>query len=547
MPTPRTPLAWLLFPLIVGYLLADLLPPSLLSLALAGFGLAGASIVLAHRAARKTFWIWAVVTTLGGILLSGSFYQYRMAPPQDWNDLPPREAELSVEIRKLYAPGTWNRQRGIGTVRAAPSHLQDLIGQKVHLNGPKDSPAEWQFGSRLYLTGVLKRISPERAAESPFLQSLVRSGVYFQMNQIVEREEADDPGPILLFFGTANGKLETILRHGASTHHSLANIYVAMLLGKKAALSDDQLQPFLLTGTLHLFAISGLHIGVIAAALNTLLLLVRIPRKPRTIIGLTLLLVFVGIAGASPSAVRAFLMVFCFWSARFFGRSSNPVAALANSALLVLLLFPDQLWSPGFQLSYTVVFGILTLGLPLAAKFQERWVPYRDIPETTQNPLQRGNVWLSRNLLLAGGVSLSATLLSSPLSIHYFGIFAPGAVFFNLLLMPAASLVIVAGFISVFAGLLGLSFLSLVFNHAAWLILAGMEAVVVWAAPIPGLFWHGQFVSSVLGGVALLAVIVSILICAQQRWRAPAFHFVIPFAVFILFLLAAGRLTFPGG
>ncbi len=548
-PSPRTPLLWLLAPLIAGYLVADSFAIPSAAFALAGFALASASVILAGRNERWIPPVWTALLALGTTLLASAYSEHRMAPPADWSHLPPREAHLTVRISSLYQnPDQWNRQRGIGKIRAAPPHLQDLVGQKLHLTGPVlGNGNDWRTGQTLHLTGLLAPISAEAAAESGFLKSLLREGIHFQMNRIVLSEPPEKPTLLPAFLDSANRRLEQILRTGESGKEQLSGIYVAMLLGKKTALTDEQRQPFLLTGTLHLFAISGLHIGVIALALETFLQLLRIPERPRIALGLALLLLFVGITGASPSAMRAFLMVLCFRSARLCQRPSNPCAALANSAFLVLLLFPGQLWNAGFQLSYTVVLGILFLGVPLSDRFQERWMPFQEIPQASQTRWQTALAAGSRKLLLSLGVSLSATLLSSPLTLLYFGIFSPGGVLVNLLMMPLAGLAIIAGFISILLSLISLSPLSILFNHAAWFILAGMEKIVALAAKAPGLFWHGEFISPILGGTALLAVMATILLCAQRRWQAPAFHFVLPFLVFVLFLLFAGRLTFPGG
>ena len=128
---------------------------------------------------------------------------------------------------------------------------------------------------------------------------------------------------------------------------------------------------------MHFFAISGLHIGVIATAIAQFLLLIRIPRKVSPFIGLPLLFLYVQITGASPSAVRAFLMALFFWASFAFVRQRSPLAALAASAVFVLIFQPAQLWSIGFQLSYTVVLSILLFGLPLYETASEKLAPFR--------------------------------------------------------------------------------------------------------------------------------------------------------------------------
>ena len=99
------------------------------------------------------------------------------------------------------------------------------------------------------------------------------------------------------------------------------------------------------SGSMHLFAISGLNIGVIAIALNALLALGRVTRGPRFVLAATLLWVFVDITGASPSAVRAWLMATFLQAAFVFGRPGNVLAALAASAAASVAVAPLQVFT----------------------------------------------------------------------------------------------------------------------------------------------------------------------------------------------------------
>jgi competence protein ComEC len=544
--SPRAPLAWLLLPLLLGYLTADLLPVWPRIFAAIGLTLAAGALGATFWTSGWRQWVWPVCACAGGYVLAVGYYQFRMAPPPGWDGLPPREAILSLEVSRLYAARDgWTTQRGIAVITTTDPHLADLRGQRIYFSARPDGTEDtWERGTVLHVRGVLERIASEDGAASDFATHLLRSGIHFRLTRIT-LEDVDPPGVLPSFFASGRQRFENALRRGSSEDNAPVRVYVAMLLGMRAELAPEQKDRFLRSGTLHLFAISGLHIGVIAVALHTVLTLLRVPPKAGALVGLLLLFCFVGITGFSPSAVRAFFGVFFFWGARFCGRAPNPVAALANSAIAVLLLFPFQLWSPGFQLSYSVVAGILFLGLPLSKRWQERWTPYRYLPEASRTTWQSALAGSAHNLLLTLGVSLSATLMSSPLSIHYFGIFAPGAVLLNVLLVPLAGLVIVSGFISVSLDLLGLSAGGILFNHAAWVVVAVMDLGVRGAIALPGLFWLADFRSSLFAGLAVTAMLGALLACSHQRWREPFFHFVVPFGVFVLFLLSAARLTFP--
>lgn len=544
--SPRAPFAWLLVPLLSGYIAAGFLPSAPLLLAMTGAAMAAAAAPLAWTRGTGATAAWAGLTFCGAAFLAAAFYQHRTQPPAEWDNLPPREAVLDLRVDRVFnSSGASPRAHGIAMVTGTEPHLDDLVGRKVYFSKtPPPETSSWSRGTRLQGSGLLERLEPEGTGAKSFQKYLAQAGAQFRFTRISMMGEPSPPTGFFGFCSRQHDRIEGFLRRSSIERAAIVDIYVAMLLGKRSALTPDQVESFLTTGTLHLFAISGLHIGVIALALHQFLALCRIPAKPAALIGLSLLVCFVGITGASPSAVRAFLMVLFFWGARFVNRAPNPVAALAASALLVLLLFPNQLFNPGFQLSYAVVAGILFLGLPLGDHLQEKWRPFRGLPETSLRRPHKFAIGCVRWTALTIGISLSATLLSSPLSIHYFGTFAPGAAIFNLVLIPAASLVIVAGFVCVLLSMAGLGALGAIFNHAGWLVIALMEQVVAAAPSIPGLFWHASFLSPWLGPATVAAVVGTLMVCSYGKWRAPRFHFVLPFAVFVLLLVSAARLTF---
>ena len=208
---------------------------------------------------------------------------------------------------------------------------------------------------------------------------------------------------------------------------ALTAIYRAMMLGFKKELTDEQDSLFIHSGTMHLFAINGLHIGVVALALHSLLGLARCPRALAALIVLAILWLDVDTTGASPSAVRAFLLIACFELGFLLRLPGNPVSALSVAALLVLIIDPMTLFSASFQMSYGVVLAILCFGLPLGERLRAAWKPFSSIPEITwtwkHRAVARGLEWLSS----AVAIGLAAALVSAISGIEFFQTFAPGA------------------------------------------------------------------------------------------------------------------------
>src|SRR5262249_24401460 len=146
---------------------------------------------------------------------------------------------------------------------------------------------------------------------------------------------------------------------------------------------------------------------------------------------------------------------------------ANGIAALAAAALIVMLSDPMALFSASFQMSYGVVLAIMAFGLPLGQELHARWRPNRSLPKASWTLRDRLQAFIATKFAAAAGMGLAAALVSSVTWIAFFNYFAPGGLVANLVLVPLASVVIAAGVSSIVAGLAGLTFLNILFNHAA--------------------------------------------------------------------------------
>ena len=204
-----------------------------------------------------------------------------------------------------------------------------------------------------------------------------------------------------------------------------SSIFQAILMGKKETLPRDQLQHFFHTGTMHLFAVSGLHVGVVSSFIFFLCKLLLFPRWLKIIFTGISVLFYASLVGFSPSTVRASCMVFFVLLAQIVNRPIDIRAAFFNTIGLTLLLNPYALWDVGFQLSYGVVASILCIGIPLAYASS-----------------RQHSTWQATCL-----ISLCASAMSSLFSIYYWNLFSPWAFIANLVLIPLASGIVILGLI----------------------------------------------------------------------------------------------------
>lgn len=434
-------------------------------------------------------WLWIVSFCLGSTLAFWTYGQARFpAKPNPYTlSLPEREATLTLDVERVLSPmNVYRSSSGIAKVLSASKTSPVKAKSRVYFRAKttEDDDYVLQRGQRLQLTGVLYPIVVDD--DDSFEAYLKSTGIHYAFERTSALNVFKEASAFDRFCMRANDRFDEYLRLGAPANTHLTNIYVAMLLGKKAALSDEQTERFRMTGTMHFFAISGLHIGVIATVIAQCLLLIRVPRRFSPWIGLPMLYLYVEITGASPSAVRAFLMAACFWFSFAIIRQRSPLSALATSAVAVLLIAPEQLWGLGFQLSYTVVLSILLFGLPLYESLLLRTHPYKMLPEDSWTSGQRAIAWSYDKLLLLFCISLSAWLASAPLSAGLFGFIAPGAIFLNMLLIYLAALTITGGVIAISLASIGMTAICSFINHSAWVCLALMDGLVQISLRIPG-------------------------------------------------------------
>jgi competence protein ComEC len=442
--------------------------------------------------------------------------------PQAYNlTLPAREAQLAIEIQRVMQPGErYGKPSGLARVLDAPTTSRIHPGEQIYFKltlpsvvAEQAAVLNIQRGLQLQTTGVLTPILPPATTsdENDFEAYLQSIGVHYRFDRSGPLQILRAPRAFDQFCAAMNQRFQATLRLGAAPNSELANVYVAMLLGRKIELSKAQIERYRMTGTMHFFAISGLHIGVIATVIAQFLLLIRVPRAVAPWIGLPLLYLYVEITGGSPSAIRAFLMAAFFWSSFACQRQRSPFSALMCSAILVLIIDPNQLWSLGFQLSYTVVLSILLFGLPLHQVLTHRCQPYQWLPEHDWNARQRACAWSLDKFLLLFAISFSAWLASTPLSAGLFEFVAPGAILLNMLLVYLVAIVISGGVISLACTSALLSGLAGFVNHSAWTVIYLMDQMIICCAQLPGAILPSEGFSNALSYSALCLYFATLL------------------------------------
>jgi competence protein ComEC len=513
----RAPLLWLVIPLMAGLAagkVGELAPaPWLLGGAvLAAIG----AIVAAWRASR---W-WAPAVCSAMLLAGTASYPLHRARLPAWENLPPREIRASLRVDRIFPQADPRRATGLATIVRADDPVRELAGQHIYfsltLRRTEAAPIRSAVIAAIGLLAPVERNPPADSFDS----YLASAGMNFRLTRGRVLGVDRPPTRYHVFLERAAAKLNELLSAGvARKRPELTAVYRAMMLGQKHELSDEQNAEFMHSGTMHLFAINGLHIGVVAMALHALLAVARCPRPIAAIATLAVLWLDVDTTGASPSAVRAFLLVACYETATVLWRPANGVAALAAAALLVLLIDPLAVFSASFQMSYSVVLAILCFGLPLADRLAVRLAPFKDLPEATWAWWQRALAAALRWFWPVLGIGLAAALVSAISGPEFFHVWAPGGLIANLVLVPLAMLVIVAGFASVVAGLAGVTLLGALFNHAAITLLVAIEWLIRVGLRAPGTWWAADWRASWVASATLALLLGAVLAGYALGWK----------------------------
>ncbi len=427
---------------------------------------------------RRRAWPWLISSSL---FLAGYAYVTDVNPTnQAQADLPVREATVTIEVLRSFESDS-TQIRALGEIVSTEPHLSELKGSKIYLalGVPKEAPPEPipVNGSHIQATGIFSPLDPHDQ-QGGFHSYLRNSGCAGTFNRGVVLSVIKQPGPWRTILNGLLDSANSTLTHRIDSYSPGARSYRAMLLGLKSELSDQQKSLFLQSGALHLFAISGLHIGVIATCGHALFLLFRVPRLWIPIPNLSLITFFVLMTGGAPSAWRALLMIACYYLCQFSNRQSASINALVLSATICLIINPLQLFLAGFQMSYITVASILLFGVPIGNRLCDHWNPFKDIPRNLWSYRQKSVDFIGRFAVSSFAISLAAFLASGALSIIYFNTLSTVGILVNLILLPLASLAIISGFLALAFSIVGLGTFVSLFNHAAMLILWLMHSAL---------------------------------------------------------------------
>ena len=298
-------------------------------------------------------------------------------------------------------------------------------------------------GDRLKLTGTLQ--TPEDATNPgafSWHDYLARRAVYAEMR--VSR-----PGAAQRLDGGGGGPFLELAWHvKASVVAALARalpgpsgaVLGGILIGRRSELAPDLMADFVRTGTVHILASAGLHVGIVAFWLERLLRRLALPRWGRALVLIALLGLYALVCGGRPAVVRAVIVAAVWFGGVLWERTADPPTSVAAAALLILMLQPTALLEAGFQMSFLTVLT-LAVAMPVWGSF---WRP-RVAARVSPPRLARAVLWAVEGI----GLSLLAQVGSLPVVAASYNEFSISGWLANCLVVPLLFVLIPLGWLGI--------------------------------------------------------------------------------------------------
>jgi competence protein ComEC len=359
--------------------------------------------------------------------------------------------------------------------RSAPDRGRLLIGADSIVRSGERHPASGLVQVSVYgempPVGEGQRIALESPLHRPtgfrnpggfdYPGYLARRGILVVGSARAERVVAvaadDPPWPVRV-------RRWAVGRVGAHLPRDSAALLGGLLLGERAQLDPETEEAFRRAGVLHVLAVSGFNVALVASSAFLVLGALRIPQRGRAAGAAVAIVGFAMVVGSEPSVVRATVMGLLVLGAILLERESQLLNALALAGLFLLAWRPEDLWDPGFQLSFAATAGIVWMSPGAARLLRNRGLP----------------PWLA----LALAVSVTAQVAVTPVMASHFNQLSLVGIAANLAVVPLAGAATVIGLGALAAAAVSALAADVLF-HAAWPALLGLRAIVRAAAALP--------------------------------------------------------------
>lgn len=305
-----------------------------------------------------------------------------------------------------------------------------------------------------------------------------------------------------------------LLSLGNEGHWLNSSIVRMMVLGYGTDIPYKTRQLFRQSGTVHIFAISGLHVGIVATILVLVLSITRLSPPLRTIFFSVIIIAYTIATGASPSTIRACIMSLIFYTSILVGRRTMLLSTIATTALITQIINPLQITNIGYILSFVCILGIALFAPPLIG-LSEQFKEAISKTRKTQKSVSGGHAGSSviddlkhslwqrrwtkfkelffvkifldalRQIPEGLAVSVAVFIASIPATGYFFSQITPISILCNILVIPLAFFIVVTAALAMLTGIFSYE-LAIIFNSANIAFTDWLMAIAEFGAGLPG-------------------------------------------------------------
>jgi competence protein ComEC len=411
---------------------------------------------------------------------------------------PAKGQRLTIRVTAIerHEPGTWPERVRVRTLTGSELKPGDAVLVRATLNPPPPPtlPGGYDFARTAWFSGL----GAVGFASSPAQ---------------LRADGAEAPLSLRISAAVARVRQEIGRRVTEALPGQTGAIANALITGERGAISEETNQAFRNSGLFHILSISGLHMVIMAGAVffSIRLLLAAIPaialryriKKWAAVAAMVGALGYLLISGAASATVRSYIMISIMFLAVLLDRPALELRNVALAALLILVLWPESLLDPGFQMSFAAVVALVSA---------YEWLRHRE--DRRDVPRGMGG----RAMLFLGGIvtsTLIAGLAVAPFGIYHFHNTQQFAIIANLLAIP------ICNFLVMPAALATLAAIPMGLEAAPLAVMGWGIAAMVWCAEtvaaLPGAV--GRVPAIPTSAFALMVVGGLWVALWSRRWR----------------------------
>ena len=464
--------------------------------------LAAIALTALHEPYASSAWKWLYQLPFWMMLVLAGAFRYELVTRHfPANHL----SRLPIYGQKIRLEGTINNEPELRHGRTIRALLKvqrvETAGQERQVCGNillniRSTGMDIDFGDHVCIEGRLRKPPPARNPGGfDYQKYLLRKGIFGLMSVRAQAVQ-------VLEKGRSHGfKTWVILPIKHSVRHSIDRnllgapgaLLKGVLLGERSRMPQEIVDAFSTAGVIHVLAVSGLHVGLIAGIFFFVLKFMALPEKWAVGATVAALVLYAYVTDLRPSVVRASMMASMVLIGMIRERNTNVINSLSIAALLILAKSPQSLFDLGFQLSFSATLSIVSLYDPINRLF----------PKVLRRQDTWWGKWLGKWVFGALAVSLAAQVGTAPIIAYYFNRVPIISIVANIVVIPTIAIVVALGLLTCAFGP-WLAAIATAANAVNWVCLHTLIKLVRFFAEIP----YASFYVSTPSGFFLLGYFV---------------------------------------